>query len=169
MSAAKRTDSDCFDRSGRYPVERARGPGSVLIPLKSETALNPALLHASEGGLGTKPPAPHIALTWTSAFHSVSGRSTQPASRPRLTGQTPSSVSATVARPAGLSDAGHLAATRAAPAGPPLAKTSLTDRTVTAGCRSPSSRACRRGAATDLAVRAMSGLVDRVSPPIDGS
>jgi hypothetical protein len=28
MSAAKRTDSDCFARSGRYPVERAHRAGS---------------------------------------------------------------------------------------------------------------------------------------------
>jgi hypothetical protein len=28
MSTAKRTDSDCFDRLGRYPVESARGAKS---------------------------------------------------------------------------------------------------------------------------------------------
>jgi hypothetical protein len=27
MSAARRTDSDCFDRSGQYPVESAHGAG----------------------------------------------------------------------------------------------------------------------------------------------
>jgi len=53
------------------------------------------------GGTRYKTPRTPYSPDLTSAFQSVSGRSTQPPSRPRLTSQTPSSVSTTVARPAG--------------------------------------------------------------------
>jgi hypothetical protein len=48
MSVAKRTDSDCFDRSGRYRVERAYGAGSepahepIRRPIPSEINEGPS-------------------------------------------------------------------------------------------------------------------------------